>query len=72
MRLGRTAGADRLEAACARADQLRAYSYKTIETILRNGQDRLPLPDVPDTTRVLPFHANVRGAAYYGRKEGPC
>jgi transposase len=72
MRLGRTAGADRLEAACARADQLRAYSYKTIETILRNGQDRLPLPGAPDTTRVLPFHANVRGAAYYGRKEGPC
>ena len=70
MRLGRHHGADRLEAACARADRLQAYSYKTVETILRNGQDRVPVPDVPDATRVLPFHANVRGAAYYGRKGG--
>lgn len=71
MRLGRTYGADRLEAACVRADRLQAYRYKTLENILRNGQDRLPLPGAADATRVLPFHANVRGAAYYGRKERP-
>jgi transposase len=70
MRLGRHHGADRLEAACARAERLQAYSYKTVETILRNGQDRVPLPDAADATRVLPFHPNVRGAAYYGRKGG--
>jgi len=71
MRLGRIYGADRLEAACVRADRLQAYRYQTLENILRNGQDRLPLPGAADATRVLPFHANVRGAAYYGRKERP-
>lgn len=69
MRLGRTYGAERLEAACARAERLEAYRYKTIENILRSGQDRVPLPAAADANRVLPFHPNVRGAAYYGRKE---
>jgi transposase len=69
MRLGREYGDPRLEAACARADGLQAYTYKTVENILKSGQDRLPLPGATDANRVLPFHTNVRGAAYYGRKE---
>jgi len=69
MRLGRGYGADRLEAACLRAERLKAYSYRTIENILRSGQDRVPLPETGEGNRVLPFHGNVRGAAYYGRKK---
>jgi len=72
MRLGRQLGADRLEAACLRAERLGAYSFKVIENILHSGQDRVPVPEGADTTRVLPFHANVRGGAYYRRKEGAC
>ncbi len=34
MRLGRRYGADRLEAACERAEHLRAFSYSTVKNIL--------------------------------------
>ena len=45
MRLGKTYGAARLEAACARATQLRAPSYRTVHNILATGADRVPLAD---------------------------
>ena len=45
MRLGRLHGADRLEAACDRAERLRSYRLRTVEHILTNQQDRLPLED---------------------------
>ncbi len=63
MRLGRTHGADRLEAACARAERLRSYRYRTVEQILKSQQDRLPLDEPP--ARPPLTHENVRGAAYY-------
>jgi hypothetical protein len=47
MRLGRLHGADRLEAACVRAERLRSYRYRTVEHILTYQQDRLPLDDLP-------------------------
>jgi hypothetical protein len=43
MRLGRQYGADRLEAACRRAEHLQSYRYRTVEHILQSQQDRLPL-----------------------------
>jgi len=64
MRLGRLHGADRLEAACQRAEQLRSYRYRTVEHILRHHQDRLPL-EAPPAARPLVTHENVRGATYY-------
>jgi transposase len=64
MRLGRAYGADRLEAACHRAEQLRSYRYRTIEHILRHQQDRLPLEASP-AGRPVVMHDNLRGAAYY-------
>jgi len=64
MRLGRVHGLDRLEAACARAERLRSYSYRTVEHILTHQQDRLPL-DEPAPARPALTHENVRGAAYY-------
>jgi transposase len=64
MRLGREHGADRLEAACLRAERLRSYRFRTVEHILRHQQDRLPLEE-PAPARPALTHENVRGATYY-------
>jgi transposase len=63
MRLGRHYGADRLEAACGRAERLRSYRFRTVEQILTSQQDRLPLDEPP--ARPALAHENVRGASYY-------
>ena len=47
MRLGKRYGAERLEAACERAEHLRSYSYRTVKNILASSQDRLPLEEEP-------------------------
>jgi transposase len=64
MRLGRVHGADRLETACHRAERLQSYRYRTVEHILVNQQDRLPL-DEPAPARPALVHENLRGAPYY-------
>jgi hypothetical protein len=72
MRLGRTHGQERLEAACRRAVRLGAERYGTVRNILRSGLDRHELAAVPEAS-VLPDHENVRGAACYDETEGlPC
>jgi transposase len=63
LRLGTKHGADRLEAACARAHRLRAFSYRTVKNILAAGLDRVPVDETPSSP--LPAHDNIRGAAYY-------
>lgn len=63
-RLGRTYGAERLEAACRRALAIRALSYRSIQSILKNGLDSQPLPE-PVVQPPRRDHANVRGAGYY-------
>src|ERR1700680_2792216 len=68
MRLGRVDGPARLEAACLRAERLRSYRYRTVEHILTNQQDRLPLDDAAPARPAL-THDNVRGAAYYAEQE---
>jgi len=72
MRLSKSYGPERMEAACARAGQLRAPSYRTVATILATGADRVPLADGPEPPAVLPSHANIRGSAYYTREETLC
>jgi transposase len=72
MRLSKTHGTERMEAACTRASQLRAPSYRTVATILATGADRVPLADGPEPSLVLPSHANIRGRAYYTREESLC
>ncbi len=64
MRLGKTFGAERLEAACVRALALGAHSYRSLESILRRGLEQHALPDTPNTTPSI-AHDNVRGAQYY-------
>ena len=43
LRLGKTYTPQRLEAACMRAIEIGAHSYKSIESILKNGLDQQPL-----------------------------
>ena len=71
LRLEKTYGRERLEAACARATRLGALSYRTVKNILAAGIDRLP-PDEPVATRPAPLHPNIRGATYYAAKESSC
>ncbi len=64
MRLARSFGADRLEAAAARALSVRALSFRSIESILDNGLDKAPLADNAPQ-RSHPPHDNLRGPEYY-------
>jgi hypothetical protein len=67
LRLGKRYGDDRLEAACARGHRARARSYRHIESILKNGLDRVAQEDAKPTLQPsLALHDNVRGSAYYG------
>jgi transposase len=64
LRLGERYGSDRLEAACRRAQQLGAYRYRSVESILQRGLDRQPLPE--QSALDLPTaHDHVRGPGYY-------
>ena len=65
MRLGKHYGDDRLKAACTYALEINALSYRSIESILRNGIDRIA-HEKQDSTGNRPIeHANIRGSAYY-------
>jgi hypothetical protein len=64
LRMGKSYGRDRLEAACRRAIDLKAPSYKFIASTLKNGLDRQPEP-VTDQAALPLTHANVRGPSYY-------
>ena len=68
LRLGKAYSPERLEAACSRALRLGSHRYQSIESILKNGLDRQPLPEQTDHTeqQTLPEdHDNVRGSSYY-------
>lgn len=65
MRLAKTYGKARLEAACERAIALGARRYKSVASILKAGLDREPLPGAAQTELTLPAHGNVRGSSYY-------
>jgi transposase len=68
MRLGRQYGGDRLEAACARAQSIRAPHYRSVKSILACGLDRQDssrLDGAGSTVSPMPSHGNVRGSGYY-------
>jgi hypothetical protein len=66
MRLGQSFGPERLEAACRRALHFGTTRYRSLESILKNGLDRQPLPqDAAQKATPLPMHTNVRGSEYY-------
>lgn len=63
IRLGKGVGAERLEAACARALRFSTCSYQSVKSILEKGLDRQP-PE-PELPLKSPVHQNVRGQTYY-------
>jgi len=64
MRLGKKYGDKRLEAACQRALHIGAYSYKSVESILKSQLDHKPLPEPPPEKKNV-MHAHIRGSHYY-------
>jgi transposase len=69
MRLGKRYGAERLEAACRRALTIGACSYKSLESMLKQGLDNTPLPAKAAAHTAL-GHDNIRGPQYYRSDEG--
>ena len=67
MRLGKRYTPQRLENACERAVAIGAYTYKNVESILKNGLDQQPL--VPARKGRAVVHSNIRGEHYYTEKE---
>lgn len=64
LRLAKQYGNERLETAAARAVAVQARSYRHVESILKKGLDRLPLPvSTPPPSPVQ--HENLRGRDYY-------
>ena len=64
MRLAKHYENERTEAACQRALVAGTVSYRSIESILRRGLDRLPLFSTT-TPEPLPNHEHIRGPQYY-------
>jgi transposase len=71
MSLGRHFDENRLEAACARAEKLGSYGYRTVKNILSSGLDRIPLEQETESSP-SPEHENIRGAAHYAGGEAAC
>jgi len=63
LRLAKRYSNARLEAACKRALAIRGYSYKSIESILKNGLDLNPLSK--QRTQPAVKHENIRGSNYF-------
>ncbi|MBM9614863.1 IS21 family transposase [Desulfobulbus rhabdoformis] len=64
LRLGKAYSDERLEAACARALKINALSYRSIESILKNGLDQKTLVNNEKSSKPVE-HGNIRGADYY-------
>ena len=64
MRLSKTYGKERLEAACKRAWLLNACRYRSIKSRLSTGMDTQPLPEEEPSCEPV-VHQNLRGAVYY-------
>jgi transposase len=64
-RLVKRYGGERVSAACQRALQINGVSYTSVQSILKNDLDRVPVVvEVP--ANVVPIqHANLRGPSYY-------
>ena len=63
MRLGKSYSKERMEAAALRAIQFKAFSFRSVRSILYRGLDGSSSPSSP---RKLPKdHGNVRGPGYY-------
>ncbi|HWE79305.1 MAG TPA: IS21 family transposase [Pseudolabrys sp.] len=63
LRLAKTYGRERLEAACGRALEIGARSYSSVNSILKTNRDR-QLPATPADGPAI-AHDNIRGPTYF-------
>jgi hypothetical protein len=54
LRLAKTYPAERMEAAARRCLRARAYNFQSMDSILKNQLDRLPIPGDPPAQFPLP------------------
>jgi transposase len=64
LRLAKVYGNARLEAACERAIQINAVTWRSLDSILKHNLDRRPKSTEAQSSLPLE-HANVRGPEYY-------
>jgi transposase len=72
LRLSQRYGGERLEAACRRALQVGAASYRSVRSILLVGLDRQEMPTAEPSASLPRVHENLRGASYYREEDKPC
>ena len=68
LRFDKRYGKERLEAACKRAHALGIYSYKSIESILKNNLENKPFPHNSSTliaSAATEPHEYIRGQEYF-------
>jgi len=65
IRMGKTYGTERIEAACERVLLTGTVRYRSIQSILKRQLDRQPLPGQEQQSRPAPLHDNVRGPEYF-------
>ena len=64
LRLRKSYGPDRLEAACGRAFEINGLSYSSVASILKNNIDRRP-PDPAASDGPVIRHQHLRGPTYF-------
>ncbi len=69
LRLGRRYSDERLEMACGRALTINSFSYKSVNSILEKGLDKIPASEPLEMTPIR--HSNLRGAKYFGEEGEP-
>jgi len=65
IRLAKKYSPQRLEAACQRALKINAFSYKSVNSILKKGLDKQALPFDETPPEITVIHHNIRGSGYY-------
>jgi transposase len=65
LRLAKTHGTERLEAACERALEIGAASYSSVASILKNNLDRRQPSPKRTTDEPAIDHTNIRGPRYF-------
>jgi transposase len=64
LRLAKSYGDHRLEAACKRALVIGSTSYRSVASILKHGLDQKPIAESERDNPTI-MHTNVRGSQYY-------
>jgi hypothetical protein len=64
LRLARSYGSARIEAACRRGNDIGATSHGSIKSILQHGLDRAYANDAPPPAQPI-HHRNIRGNGYH-------